>query len=217
MVEEQEETVSRTSVGKNKPREDDYVTAGQLLLEMAKVLALALVIIIPVRVFLFQPFFVQGASMEPNFEDGEYLVVSEFGYKLTSMDFGGFVPAVHPFRELTRQEPVVFKYPKNPDQFFIKRVIGLPGEKVEIKSGKIIITPLTGEPFALDESAYLQPSVSAAMADMPAVSLSNDQYFVMGDNRSYSYDSRAFGPIGRDAVIGPVLLRAWPVSRFETY
>ena len=106
----------------------EYVGIGGLLMEMVRVFLLALVIIIPVRIFLFQPFFVQGSSMEPNFSDGEYLVVSEFGYKHTDIPFtDGFRLEVKPSKTIERQEVAVFHYPKNPEQYFIKRVIGLPG------------------------------------------------------------------------------------------
>jgi signal peptidase I len=197
--------------------ETEYLGIGGLLLEMVKVFLLAVVIIIPVRVFLFQPFFVQGSSMEPNFEDGEYLVISEFGYKQTTLDVTErFRFSVKPFKDIARQDTAVFHYPKKPEQFFIKRVIGLPGEAVEIRKGKVMIYNQTHpDGFALDESAYIGPSV--LMQEMPRVELSDDEYFMMGDNRMFSYDSRAIGPIKKDKIIGRVLLRAWPVERFSLY
>lgn len=190
---------------------------GGLLLEMVKVFLLAVVVIIPVRVFLFQPFFVQGSSMEPNFEDGQYLVISEFGYKQTAFNLGDNLRfTVDPFKTIERQDVTVFRYPKNPDQFFIKRVIGLPGETVEVRRGKVIITnALYPDGFSLDESAYLGPGVLTQ--DMPKVALKDDEYFVMGDNRMFSYDSRAIGAIRKEYIIGRVLLRAWPVEQFSLY
>ncbi len=202
----------------SQPEEEPaYLGIGGLLMEMVKVFLLAVVIIIPVRVFLFQPFFVQGSSMEPNFEDGEYLVISEFGYKQTDVSLGdtrGFV--VKPFKTIGRQEVAVFHYPKNPEQYFIKRVIGLPGETVEIRRGKVIITnDIHPDGFVLDESAYLSPNILTQ--DMPKMKLGENEYFMMGDNRMFSYDSRAIGPIKEDKIIGRVLLRAWPVGRFSIY
>ncbi len=195
------------------PDSEEYLSLGALLLEMVKVIALAIVIIIPIRVFLFQPFFVQGASMEPNFHDGQYLIINEFGYKHT--DIPG-VGAVKQFRELERQEPIVFRYPKNPEQFYIKRIIGLPGESVAIKDGLVyIFNNVHHEGYVLDESAYLGEGVKTS--DMPKLTLSEDEYFVMGDNRSFSYDSRAFGPIHKKDLIGRVLLRAWPLSTITLY
>lgn len=200
-----------------KQSEEEYLGIGALLLEMVKVFLLAVVIIIPVRVFLFQPFFVQGSSMEPNFEDGQYLVISEFGYKETDINvFDQFHIPMKPFKEISRQDIAVFRYPKNPEQFFIKRVIGLPGEEVEIRKGKIVIyNAIHQEGFILDESAYLESSVITQ--DAPRTQVGKDEYFMMGDNRMYSYDSRSIGPIKKDRIIGRVLLRAWPVNRFSLY
>lgn len=194
--------------------EEEYLSTGALLLEMVKVLALAAIVIIPIRAFLFQPFFVQGSSMEPNFDDGEYLVVSEFGYKYTKIPVLNI--EIQPFRDLVRQEPVVFRFPKDPKQFFIKRVIGLPGESVEIKKGKVYIyNTVHPDGYELDESLYLDKNLKTS--DLPKTAVSESEYFVLGDNRTFSYDSRAFGPIEKTAVIGEVLLRAWPISEFNLY
>lgn len=197
--------------------ESEYLGIGGLLWEMVKVFLLAVVVIIPVRVFLFQPFFVQGSSMEPNFEDGQYLVVSEFGYKETNLNLSeSFHFTVNSFRTIERQDVTVFRYPKNPSQFFIKRVIGLPGEALEIKRGKVIIyNDEQPNGFVLDESAYL--SAGAFNDDMSKVNLGDDEYFLLGDNRMFSYDSRSIGPIKKNKIIGRVLLRAWPVERFSLY
>jgi len=202
---------------KSQETEIEYLGIGGLLLEMVKVFLLAVVIIIPVRVFLFQPFFVQGSSMEPNFEDGQYLVISEFGYKQTSFDMTGrFRFTVDPFKVINRQDVIVFRYPKNPEQFFIKRVIGLSGEAVEIRRGKVIIyNRVHPDGFVLDESSYL--ALGTLTQDMAKTVIHDDEYYVMGDNRMFSYDSRAFGPLNKDQVIGRVLLRAWPMDRFSLY
>ncbi|MEI9966096.1 MAG: signal peptidase I [Candidatus Moraniibacteriota bacterium] len=141
---------------------EGYTSLRELFFEMAKVFFLALVIIIPIRIFLFQPFFVQGSSMEPNFKDGEYLVISEFGYKetklLAGLRFGGF-------RELHRQDTFVFRYPGNESQFFIKRLIAFPGESVAIKNNRVFLYNAEyPNGFVLDESAYLPSTVS--MPDM---------------------------------------------------
>jgi signal peptidase I len=202
---------------KTSQTEPEFLGIGGLLWEMVKVFLLAVVVIIPVRVFLFQPFFVQGSSMEPNFEDGQYLVISEFGYKQTDVNpSGDFGFTISPFKIIERQDVAVFRYPKNLTQFFIKRVIGLPGEAVEIRRGRVMIYNVA-QPngFVLDESAYL--SAGALNNDMSRVTLGDDEYFVMGDNRMFSYDSRSIGPIKKNKIIGRVLLRAWPVERFSLY
>jgi len=199
-----------------KENDEEYLGIGGLFAEMIRVFLLAVVIIIPVRVFLFQPFFVQGSSMDPNFADGQYLVISEFGYKQTKLGWGDTAVTVKPFKEITRQDVMVFRFPKNTEEFFIKRVIGLPGESVEIRKGKVLIfNKEFPEGFVLDESAYLSPAVLTQ--DMARVEIGPNQYFAMGDNRMFSYDSRMFGPIDKDKIIGRVLLRAWPVERFSMY
>lgn len=196
------------------PPDEEHLSTGALLLEMVKILVLAAVVIIPIRAFLFQPFFVQGSSMEPNFDDGEYLVISEFGLKHTRIPLVGI--DVNPFRELSRQEPIVFRFPRDPKQFFIKRVIGLPGESVEIKDGKVYIyNKIHHQGYVLDESAYLSSAVKTS--DLQRTEVAEDEYFVLGDNRAFSYDSRAFGSIKKSAVIGRVLLRAWPVTDMTLY
>lgn len=193
------------------------LSAWQFFLEMVKVFLLAAVIIIPVRVFLFQPFFVQGSSMVPNFEDGEYLVVNELGYKNTDVSIpGAHLFTVGTWKELERQKPIVFKSPVHEGQYLIKRVIGLPGESVEIKNSRIIISNHTHpDGYVLDESEYLAKTVLTS--DLPKTTLAADEYFVLGDNRTASYDSRMIGPIRKDMIVGKVLFRAWPIARAEAY
>jgi len=118
----------------NDYEKESYYGVGSFILELLKIFFLAFIIIVPVRVFLFQPFFVQGASMEPNFEDNQYLIVNEFGYKETKIGVANKdLFTIGSFKSLSREDVVVFRYPKNRSQFFIKRVIGLPGEKIEVK------------------------------------------------------------------------------------
>ncbi len=201
----------------NKIRDERYYGVGGFILEIIKIFLLAFIIIFPIRVFLFQPFFVQGASMEPNFENNQYLIVNEFGYKQTTVGIDGInFFTINPFRELARQDVVVFRYPKNPTQFFIKRVIGLPGEKVEIKNDQVIIYNKDNpDGFVLDESAYLPPS-NKTIGEM-AITLKDDQYFVMGDNRLFSSDSRSWGPVPASDIIGKAVLRAWPLDKISVY
>lgn len=163
--------------------------------EVAKVVAISLAIIIPVRYFLIQPFYVKGASMEPNFHNYEYLIIDEISYRFDS-------PA--------RGDVVVLRNPRQDSQFFIKRVIGLPGEVVEIKERGVYVN---GE--KLDESAYLADDVETF--GNQEVQLHDNQYFVMGDNRNESLDSRIFGPISPDRIVGRAWLRAWPFNRFDHF
>src|SRR4030043_1009546 len=110
--------------------------------EVSKIVILALLIVIPIRYFIFQPFFVRGQSMEPNFENGDYLIIDEISYR---------------FRDPLRGEVVVFKYPNDPSQRYIKRIIGLPGETIEIQGGQITVLNEEGR-TALEESEYLSAS-----------------------------------------------------------
>jgi signal peptidase I len=190
---------------------EDYGFSG-IIWEIVKMVFWVVVIIVPIRVFLIQPFFVQGASMEPNFEDKEYLIVNELGYKTTTIDK---LFTVKPFKELHRGDVVVFRYPKNPSVFYIKRIVGLPGERVQISDDVVkIYNSENPNGFVLDESSYLSPSVTTS--GEANVTL-GDEYFVMGDNREYSSDSRSWGPVPEKDVMGKVVLRAWPFSKAKIY
>jgi len=167
--------------------------------EVAKILIISLCIVIPIRYFLFQPFFVKGMSMEPNFEDGEYLIVDEITPR---------------FKEYQRGEVVVFKFPQNPSQYYIKRIIGLPGETIELKEDKIIIRGKEDrDSLVLDETDYLLVSLTGSQN--LKIILKEDEYFVLGDNRGASADSRRWGALPEKYVVGRVWLRAWPFTKFE--
>jgi signal peptidase I len=196
----------------SSPKQDPAYGVGTFLMEIIKVFVLAVVIIMPIRMFLFQPFFVQGASMEPNYHNGEYLLVNEFGYKHTDVGFSNnrFF-SIEPFRELKRGDVVVFRYPKNPSQFFVKRVVGLPGERIVIEDQSITIYNdeyMIG--MTLDESEYLQTMNLRGSYDQV---LNEDEYYVLGDNRDHSHDSRSWGPLDKEYVIGKVFFRAWPLTK----
>ena len=155
--------------------------------------------------------------MEPNFEDGQYLIINELGYKETNVGIGSKdILSVSSFKELKRGDVVVFRYPKDPKQYFIKRVIGLPGEKIRISDGKVyIFNKENPEGYVLDENSYL-PQGLKTQGDLTE-QLSDNEYFAMGDNRAYSHDSRAWGPVGKEFVIGKVLVRAWPFNKTAIY
>jgi signal peptidase I len=170
--------------------------------ELIQVALIVTAIVLPIRYFLVQPFYVKGASMEPNFEDKQYLIIDEITYR---------------FRAPERGEICVFRYPNDLSQFFIKRIIGLPGETVTVSGGKVTVTTIDGRTETLDESAYLAATV--VTAGDKSVTLGTDEYFVMGDNRPNSLDSRIFGPVPRKDIVGRVMLRGWPFSAltwFET-
>ena len=168
-----------------------------LIWETLKVVIISLAIIIPIRYFLVQPFFVKGASMEETFGDGDYILIDEISYR---------------FRDPQRGEVVVFRFPEDQSQFFIKRIIGLPEETVEIKSDKVIIyNKQHPSGFVLNEP-YLMPGQHTT--GNLRIKLDPNEYFVLGDNRLQSSDSRRWGPLNRALITGRVFFRAWPINKF---
>lgn len=172
------------------------------IFELLKIVVISLVIIIPIRYFLVQPFYVKGASMEPTFYDHEYLIVDEITYRLHQPERG---------------DVVVFRYPRNPQEYFIKRVIGLPEEKVQIKDNNIIIfNKEHPEGFVLDEN-YIPAEVKTYSLVEDVITLDKNEYYVLGDNRNSSKDSRSFGPVNKSFIIGRVLFRGWPFNRIDVF
>ena len=207
--------VSQSDVQDPKNKKENRGTS--FFVELVKVILLAFLIIIPIRTFVFQPFFVQGSSMEPNFHNGEYLIINELGYKKTVVAAGEkeFF-SVDSFKDLNRGNPVLFRYPRNPRQFFIKRIVGLPGERVVVRGGRVrIYNDEHPEGFVLDEKVYL-PNYIETKGDKEFI-LSGKDYVVLGDNRSHSSDSRTWGILSGDFIVGKVLLRAWPMDEFEIF
>lgn len=169
----------------------------EFIWETAKVVIVALIIILPIRYYLIQPFFVKGQSMFPNFHDKEYILVDKWTYRTDKPQRG---------------EVIVFRAPPSPDDFYIKRILGLPGERVVVKSNSIrIFNDEFPDGFTVNELAYLDESVITA-GNIDRV-LEEDEYFVAGDNREHSSDSRAFGPVMRGAFSGVAWLRLWPLDR----
>lgn len=181
----------------------DRKTMGQLAWELLKVFVASLAIVLPIRFFIFQPFSVQGQSMVPSFEHKDYLIIDEISYR---------------FREPIRGEVVVFKYPYDKSQYYIKRLIGLPGERVVIKDN--IVTVYSGEHadgLVLDEPYLKSDSMTLSFDNDLDKTLKEKEYFVLGDNRENSSDSRVFGPVHEDFIIGRVWLRGWPVNAWQLY
>jgi signal peptidase I len=170
--------------------------------ELIQVAAVSLAIIIPVRYFLIQPFYVKGASMEPSFFDHEYLIIDELSYR---------------FNDPERGDIVVFRYPPDPKQYFIKRVVGLPGETIEVnEKGAKVYNDDHPNGFLLDESIYLGEDHKTSPTKR-TVTLKTNEYFVMGDNRASSLDSRFFGAVTRSDIVGRVWLRGWPFDRWKVF
>ncbi len=171
-------------------------SAGIFLLELVKVAVLAGITIAFVRYFLFKPFYVKGASMEPNFFDKEYLIIDELSYRLRAPERG---------------EVIVFKYPENPKEFFLKRIVGLPGERVKVAEGQITVYNKEHPEGIILSEPYLSQDLPTIGERITA--LSEDQYFVLGDNRDFSFDSRSWGAVEEGEIIGAVRLRLWPFAK----
>lgn len=167
---------------------------GKFLLEMGQIAAIAIAIILPVRYFLVQPFIVVGASMQPSYYENEYLIIDEFTYR---------------FRDPERGETVVFHPPGNEKLYYIKRVIGLPGETVEVRDGKIVIFNDEYLNGVILNETYLIEETDGAQR----VQLGKDEYFLMGDNRDESLDSRKIGPIPFENITGRVWIRGLPLDQ----
>lgn len=166
--------------------------------ELLKFVLVAALIVVPLRLFIAQPFIVSGASMEPTFDNGQYLIVDELSYHLESPQRG---------------DVIIFRYPKDPTQFFIKRVIGLPGETVLIRSGAVEIQKPDGTVEVLSEP-YVTNQGNGGDAAYP---LDADEYFVMGDNRPESSDSRTWGVLPRKNIVGRAFLRLLPVNSISVF
>ena len=183
----------------NELDNQNYDTKNEILAfvwETIKVVVISLAIILPIRYYLVQPFFVKGASMEPNFEDGDYILVDELSYR---------------FKDPERGEVIIFRFPQEPSQFFIKRIIGLPDETVRIKDDKVtVFNDKNPEGFVLNET-YLSPEQKTLGSS--TIRLDDNEYFVLGDNRLQSSDSRRWGAVNKQLIRGRAFLRPWPFIR----
>lgn len=168
-------------------------TKWQSFWELVRFALIALVIVVPIRVFIAEPFIVSGSSMVPTFNNGDYLIVDKISYKIGNPK---------------RDDVVVFRYPNDTTKFFIKRIIGLPNETVDIKGSEVTITNGSHkEGFVLDQSYVKNLSNNDTHFE-----LKNDEYFVMGDNRSASSDSRYWGAVNKNLLSGKAFLRLLPLN-----
>lgn len=164
--------------------------------DLVKFIALALIIVIPIRTFIAQPFIVSGVSMMPTFQNGEYLIVDELSYNLGNINRG---------------DVAIFKYPHDTSRYFIKRIIGLPNEKIKISGDKItIINNTHPDGFILKE-----PYIRELFKTEGEYVTSENEYFVMGDNRNQSSDSRTWGVLNKKFLIGRAYLRLLPFGEIS--
>jgi signal peptidase I len=173
-------------------------SVGSFLWELARIVIIAFVIMVGFRYFVAEPFIVSGSSMVPNFENREYLVINKMTYR---------------FNEPQRGDVIVFKYPKDTSQYFIKRIVGLPGEKVQVKNGKIhIFNSQYPNGAELIEPYLSNGDITFGKEDL--VTLGSDEFYVVGDNRLASSDSRVWGILPRNNIVGTAWLRVFPLDAF---
>ncbi|HEX7041908.1 MAG TPA: signal peptidase I [Patescibacteria group bacterium] len=170
------------------------------LVDTIQSILIAASVFLVIYIFLFRPFQVNGESMYPNFHDQQYVLTN-----LITLRFGAPV----------RGDVIVFKAPPDPDKDFIKRVIGLPGDTVMVKDGGVYVNG-----NFLDESSYLSSDVKtyggAFLKDGDTITVPSGEYFVMGDNRQYSSDSREWGFVPSENIIGKSFLIYWPLNEAKT-
>jgi signal peptidase I len=172
-----------------KKREEGFFS------EIVKFTFFALLIVLPIRLWVAQPFIVSGASMEPTFETGQYLIVNQLSYH---------------FENPQRGQIVIFKYPLDTTKYYIKRVIGLPGETVVLNGSSVIIKNKDNPNGFLLNEPYIDPHNESE--NYSTITLGDNQYFVMGDNRRESSDSRAWGPVPSYDMVGTPFLRLFPFN-----
>ena len=165
-------------------------------IELLKIGVPVVIIVLVVRLWIAQPFIVSGSSMDPTFATGQYLLIDELSYR---------------FHEPVRGDVIIFKYPKDPSQYFIKRIIGLPGETLSITDTTVTLLKPDGTKEKLGEPYLQKRGNGAAMT----ITVKPNEYFVMGDNRPDSSDSRYWGDLPREDIIGRAFLRLFPISKLE--
>lgn len=172
-------------------------TGKGLLKDLFTLAFLIIVVVIPIRLFVISPFVVDGESMHPAFENLDYLIVDELVYR---------------FNAPTRGDVTVFRYPLNPSIFYIKRIIGLPGETVSINHGTVTITNVKGQPAGSTLTLSEPYAVNEDATYSKSTTLGVDEYFVMGDNRPNSSDSRVWGTLPGRNIVGRVDMRLLPTA-----
>ncbi|KUK76609.1 MAG: hypothetical protein XD93_0817 [candidate division WS6 bacterium 34_10] len=170
---------------------------GTFIYSFVETVVIALVIAVVLYLFIMTPHEVLGNSMHPTYKNGEYLMANKLTYR---------------FGEPRRGDVIIFQYSQTQD--FIKRIIGIPGDSIMIKDGKVYVNGTQ-----LDESAYLEDTVYTSggdyLAEGESVTIGEDKYFVLGDNRPHSSDSRSFGPISESQIKGKAWIVYLPISEFR--
>ncbi len=168
--------------------------------EILKFTVIALIIVVPIRTYIAQPFIVSGPSMDPTFNTGQYLIVDQISYR---------------FQDPKRNEVLIFRYPREPQTFYIKRIIGLPGETVSIETGRVIITNKENPKGMLLSDTYILNNHRTS--ETFSITLGPSEYFVMGDNRAESSDSRLWGPLDKKFIVGRPFIRLFPLNKIGLF
>ncbi len=169
--------------------------------ELIQIIIISLIIVIPFRIYIAQPFLVSGPSMDNTFTNGQYLIVDELTYQ---------------FRKPQRGEVVIFRYPLNTKKYFIKRIIGLPGETIEIKNDIVTICQsscLTDKNKIILVEPYIKLEKNNGPRPDTTITLNQNEYYVLGDNRAVSSDSRIWGPVQENLITGRPILRLTPLNK----
>lgn len=177
-----------------------FKSIGSFFLDLVETVVISLSLFLVVYLFLMQPHQVNGQSMVPNFQSGEYVLTDKVSYKIGEPQRGDVI---------VFHAPASANCPKGTGCDFIKRVLGLPGETVEVKENHIHVN---GQVI---EESYIPDEFETLAGDYTnnrVITLGEDEYFVCGDNRPYSSDSRSWGPIQKTDIVGKAFFRYWPVE-----
>lgn len=168
---------------------------GSFFMDVVETVVIALAVFVIIYLFLFQPHQVRGNSMYPSFLDGEYILTDKISYRL---------------RQPKRGDVIIFRAPRNEEYDYIKRIIGLPGEAVKVEGGKIFINSQLVSEIYLQGGFYTQPGSFLKLGE--DITIPENQYFVLGDNRTHSSDSREWGLVPKENIVGKAWLRYWPID-----
>lgn len=198
-LEETTDTATTNVDSVEKTQKDVPEKSEHPLAEIVRFALIAIIIVVPIRMFIAQPFIVSGASMDDTFANGQYLIVDQVSYY---------------FNDPARGDVVIFRYPRDPSKFFIKRVIGLPGDTVTIEDALVTIKNEEYPNGLILDEPYVESM--AAAAPLSEV-LGPREYFVMGDNRDQSSDSRVWGVLQKERIIGRAWARLFPPPAIDLF
>lgn len=192
---EQENLISQTNIEPKAPKQSFIQGLG----DFSRFAVMVIVCVIVIRYFIAQPFIVSGASMVPNFASSDYLIVDEISYR---------------FHPPQRGDVIIFHPPIDPSTYYIKRIIGIPGDNVSIHNGVITITNAQHPNGIILNEGYISKDT---LIENKSVDVPVGKYFVMGDNRPESFDSRGWGLLPNGNITGRALLRLFPVGKFSVF